>query len=162
MTPTRNVLFFHWTHFTHIQCSCFLGHSLHPHDALFSLSTPNIHTMFFFIIRHSLHPRNACSPLVTAYTYVCLVSGSHLSVFLCFFFYLRLDVSVNNICQVHCRLSWYVTCSPVSNCLNSSSAIASSKMALALDKQQILLWHKNFCPIPVDKLRLKSSIGPTI
>ena len=48
-----------------------------PHTILVFHWSRLAHTQYLFFINRDLYPRNACSPLVTAYPNVFLVSGNH-------------------------------------------------------------------------------------
>ena len=94
-TPTQPTLVFHWSLLTLTQCLFFIGHGLHPRDSCFSLVTFYIHailvfhwswftpTQCWFSIGYSLPLRIPCFRQSFCW------------------FYLRPNVSVNNICRVH-------------------------------------------------------------
>ena len=118
------MLVFHWLWFTPTQCLFFIGyvytHTLHPHNACFSLAMVYTYTMLvfhwlwftptqcLFFIVYGLHPHNACFSLAMVYMHAVYVlhwlqlTPTHF----CFsksisWFYLQPNVPINFICQVH-------------------------------------------------------------
>ena len=78
------MLVFHCSWLTPTQYLFFIGHSLHPHNACFSLPKPYIHAMLVFywpwftptqcllFIFHAFYPCNACFSLAMVYTHAML------------------------------------------------------------------------------------------